>query len=96
MVALQRDRRDWRASDQYRPHSVDLINNSAYLNSVNFNLLCRDANNSKDVPDYNHKLINNLGYKGRSRSLISTAPPVISLRIPSTSSCVYQTEISTA
>ena len=50
----------------HQPGGIDLINNSAYLNSVNFNLLCRDSNNSKDVSGYNHKLINNLGYKGRS------------------------------
>lgn len=50
----------------HQPGGIDLINNSAYLNSVNFNLLCRAANNSKDVPGYKHKLSNNLGYKGRS------------------------------
>lgn len=36
------------------------LDNSAYLNSVNFNLLCRDPGNSKDVPGYGHKMINNL------------------------------------
>ncbi len=50
----------------HQPGGIDMIHNSAYLNSVNFNLLCRDANNSKDVPGYGHKLTNNLGYKGRS------------------------------
>ena len=50
----------------HQPGGIDMINNSAYLNSVNFNLLCRDANNAKDVPGHDHKLKNNLGYKGRT------------------------------
>ncbi len=50
----------------HQPGGIDFINNSAYLNSVNFNLLCRDPGNTKDVPGYGHKMINNLGYKGRT------------------------------
>ncbi|MBC8001065.1 MAG: DUF4990 domain-containing protein, partial [Opitutaceae bacterium] len=50
----------------HQPGGIDMINNSAYLNSVNFNLLNRDVSNSKDVPGHGHKLWNNLGYKGRT------------------------------
>ncbi len=56
-----------RAAGFYANHQlggIDLLNNSAYLNGVNFNLLCRDATNTTDVPGYGHKLKNNLGYKG--------------------------------
>lgn len=58
-----------RAAGFYANHQlggIDMLNNSAYLNSVNFNLLCRDAKNATDMPGYGHKLKNNLGYKGRS------------------------------
>ena len=50
----------------HQPGGIDMIHNSAYLNGVNFNLLCRDATNATDVPGYDHTLLNNLGYKGRS------------------------------
>ncbi|MES2924395.1 MAG: right-handed parallel beta-helix repeat-containing protein [Verrucomicrobiota bacterium] len=50
----------------HQPGGIDFINNSAYLNSVNFNLLGRDSTNSKDVPGHGHKMTNNLGYKGRT------------------------------
>ena len=41
-----------------QPAGIDLINNSASFKSLSFNLLCRDANNSKDVPRYKPKLGN--------------------------------------
>lgn len=50
----------------HQPGGIDMINNTAYLNSVNFNLLGRNASHTADVPGYGHKLKNNLGYKGRS------------------------------
>lgn len=50
----------------HQPGGIDMLNNSAYLNGVNFNLLNRDSTNTQDVPGYGHKLVNNLGYKGRT------------------------------
>ena len=50
----------------HHPGGIDLFNNSAYLNSVNFNLLGRDPARAVDVPGYGHHLKNNLGYKGRT------------------------------
>ena len=51
-----------------------MINNTAFLNGVNFNLLNRDPGNTSDVPGYGHVLKNNLGYKGRAEvSNIDTA-----------------------
>ncbi len=39
-------------------------NNSAYRNSTNFNMLNRLKDNTTDVPGFDHKMRNNLGYKG--------------------------------
>jgi hypothetical protein len=48
-------------------------NNSAYMNSVNYNMLNRESATVegylKDVDGYNHVLKNNLGYKARSKEL---------------------------
>ncbi len=49
----------------HQPGGIDFINNSAYLNRANFNLLGRDAGHTRDVPGYGHVAKNNLGYKGR-------------------------------
>lgn len=49
----------------HQPGGIDLFNNTAYLNSVNFNLLGRNAEHTADVPGYGHHLKNNLAYKGR-------------------------------
>jgi hypothetical protein len=49
----------------HQPGGLDFISNTAYLNSTNFNLLGRNADNSADVPGYGHVLKNNLSYKGR-------------------------------
>ena len=42
------------------------LNNTAYRNGVNYNLLCNLDNSSttNDVPGFNHLMKNNLGYKG--------------------------------
>lgn len=50
----------------HQPGGIDMLNNTAYLNSTNFNLLGRNAAHTADVPGYGHTLKNNLGYKGRS------------------------------
>jgi hypothetical protein len=58
----------------HQPGGIDMINNTAFLNSVNFNLLGRNADHTADVPGYGHVLKNNLGYKGRKEvSNIDTA-----------------------
>ncbi len=40
------------------------LNNTAYLNGTNFNMLGRSA--TTDVPGFGHRMKNNLGYKGRT------------------------------
>jgi hypothetical protein len=58
----------------HQPGGIDMLNNTAYLNSTNFNLLGRNAAHTADVPGYGHTLKNNLGYKGRTEvSNIDTA-----------------------
>lgn len=49
----------------HQPGGIDMFNNTAYLNGVNFNLLGRNAEHTADVPGYGHHLKNNLSYKGR-------------------------------
>jgi hypothetical protein len=49
----------------HHPGGLDLIQNTAYLNRVNFNMLGRNLDHTEDVPGFDHKMINNLGYKGR-------------------------------
>lgn len=58
-----------RASGLYanhHPDGLDWINNTAYRNGTDFNLLCNSNNISgtNDCPGYNHYLRNNLGYLG--------------------------------
>ncbi|MES2658792.1 MAG: DUF4990 domain-containing protein [Verrucomicrobiota bacterium] len=50
----------------HQPGGINFFNNTAYLNTVNFNLLGRNAEHTADVPGYGHELKNNLGYKGRT------------------------------
>lgn len=50
----------------HHPGGINCFNNTAYQNSVNFNLLGRNAGHTADVPGYGHTLKNNLGYKGRT------------------------------
>ena len=58
-----------RASGFYANHhlgGIDWINNTAYRNAANFNLLCSTDNHSgtNDVPGFAQVMKNNLGYKG--------------------------------
>jgi pectate lyase len=58
-----------RASGFYANHHLDgqiWINNTAYHNSTDFNMLCSTNNSSSagDVPGFNHVMKNNLGYMG--------------------------------
>ncbi len=48
----------------HHPGGVDWIHNSALANRrSNYNFLCRDSQNQKDVPGPGHVIRNNLGYK---------------------------------
>lgn len=49
----------------HHPGGSDWLNNSSYGNSYNFNMLGRDAGNTRSVPGAGHLLKNNLGFKGR-------------------------------
>jgi Right handed beta helix region len=42
----------------------DWLNNTAFFNGTNFNMLCRIA--TGDVPGFGHRMKNNLGFKGRA------------------------------
>lgn len=58
-----------RASGFYANHHLDgqiWLNNTAYRNATDFNMLCSTNNSSSagDVPGFNHVMKNNLGYKG--------------------------------
>ncbi len=50
----------------HHPGGIDWLNNTAYRNKINFNLLGRNTADVNDVPGYGHKMKNNLGYKGRT------------------------------
>ena len=56
----------------YANHHIvgsDWINNKAYGNKDNFNMLCRLPDNKTDVPGTGHKLIGNLSWKARRHEL---------------------------
>ena len=58
-----------RANGFYANHHLDgqvWLNNTAYRNSTDYNMLCSTNNSSSagDVAGYNHVMKNNLGYKG--------------------------------
>jgi len=56
-----------KASGFYANHhigGIDWINNTAYRNGTNYNMLNRLDDNATDVPGYDHYMRNNLGYKG--------------------------------
>lgn len=56
-----------KASGFYSNHHIggsDWLNNTAYRNSINFNMLNRLKDNVTDVPGYGHILKNNISYKG--------------------------------
>lgn len=57
-----------KASGFYSNHHINgsfWINNTAYQNHVNFNMLNRLPDNVTDVPGYKHVMKNDLGYKAR-------------------------------
>jgi pectate lyase len=61
-----------RASGFYANHHLDgqvWLNNTAYRNATDYNMLCSTNNSSSagDVPGYNHVMKNNLGYNASSR-----------------------------
>ncbi len=57
-----------KANGFYSNHHIGantFLNNTAYRNATNFNMLCRLHDDVTDVPGYGQTLKNNLGYKGR-------------------------------
>lgn len=46
------------------------INNTAYLNATNFNMLNRNASFTEDVPGYGHTLINNVSFEPRNHHIL--------------------------
>jgi pectate lyase len=42
----------------------DWLDNTAYRNGINYNMLCVSNDNLTDVPGFDHFMRNNLGYKG--------------------------------
>ena len=68
-----------RANGFYANHHLDGINwfnNTAYRNTVNYNMLCSTNNDSKtnDVPGFDHVMKNNLGYKAASAEVSNLGP----------------------
>jgi hypothetical protein len=58
-----------KASGFYANHQLgggDWLNNTAFRNGTNFNMLCRLADNKTDVDGYGHLLRNNLAYNSRN------------------------------
>ncbi|HVU39255.1 MAG TPA: right-handed parallel beta-helix repeat-containing protein [Opitutales bacterium] len=58
-----------KANGFYSNHHIGantFLNNTAYHNNTNFNMLCRLDDNATDVPGYGQTLKNNVGYKGRT------------------------------
>ena len=53
----------------HHPGGDDWLNNSAYKNGVNYNMLGRSADHLSDVPGYGHNLLNNLGYAARGAEI---------------------------
>lgn len=51
----------------HHPGGSDWINNSAYGNRTNFNMLNRLPDNVTDIPGTGHKMRNNLGISGRNQ-----------------------------
>lgn len=68
-----------RANGFYANHHLDgqvWINNMAYRNTVNYDMLCSTNNASAagDCPGYNHVMKNNLGYKATYAELSELGP----------------------
>jgi hypothetical protein len=53
----------------HQPGGNDWLNNTAYRNASNYNMLGRNIADVNDVPGYGHKMRNNLGYKARGKEL---------------------------
>ncbi len=54
----------------HHPGGIDWLDNAAFRNSINFNMLCRTSDNATDVPGYGHQLQRNLSY-GSRRDLVN-------------------------
>ena len=68
-----------RANGFYANHHLDgqvWLNNTAYRNSVNYDMLCstNNASSAGDVPGYNQVMKNNLGYSARSSEVSELGP----------------------
>jgi pectate lyase len=68
-----------RANGFYANHHLNgqvWLNNTAYRNSVNYDMLCSTNNGSPagDVPGYNQVMKNNLGYSARSSEVSELGP----------------------
>ena len=53
----------------HHPGGSDWINNTAFHNGTDFNMLGRSLETHTDVDGYGHKLRNNLGYKARGKEI---------------------------
>ncbi|MBA4031131.1 MAG: pectate lyase [Planctomyces sp.] len=54
----------------HHPGGHDWLDNRAYRNGTNFNMLCRLADNRTDIDGFGHKLAGNLGH-GTKRDLVN-------------------------
>jgi hypothetical protein len=63
----------------HQPGGIDWLNNTAFRNGSNFNMLGRGVDDVNDVPGYGHRIQNNLGYKGRREviNLNETASDIV-------------------
>jgi len=68
-----------RANGFYANHHLDgqiWLNNTAYRNSANYNMLCstNDSSGTNDAPGFNQVMKNNLGYSARSSEVSELGP----------------------
>jgi pectate lyase len=68
-----------RASGFYANHHLDgqvWLNNTAYRNNINFNMLCstNNASSAGDCPGYDHVMKNNIGYLATSSEVSNLGP----------------------
>ena len=68
-----------RANGFYANHHLDgqvWINNTAYRNAINYEMLCSTNNSSSagDTPGFNHVMKNNLGYLASSKEIDKLGP----------------------
>ena len=59
----------------HHPGGLDWINNSAYLNGTNYDMLNTLADNDTDVDGYDHYMRNNLGYDARGSETVRLGDP---------------------